>query len=94
MKHDFLGDLLRHTGAKVHPRIFLTAADFDRIRTSDDPIYAAGRANVIKAADAFMEKPLLHYDIPDGIRLLAVSRATLARSLNLGRAYQITGDEK
>ena len=94
MKHDFLGDLLRHTGAKVHPRIFLNAADFDRIRTSDDPIYAAGRANVIKAADAFMEKPLLHYDIPDGIRLLAVSRATLARSLNLGLAYQITGDEK
>ncbi|MBR3680813.1 MAG: heparinase II/III family protein [Clostridia bacterium] len=94
MKHNFLGDLLRHTGAKVHPRIFLTASDFDRIRTSDDPIYAAGRANVIKKADELMGKPLLEYNIPDGIRLLAVSRATLARSLNLGFAYQITQDTK
>ena len=59
MKHDFLGDLLKHTGAKVHPRIFLTAGDFDRIRTSDDPVYVGGRANVIKAADEYMEKPLL-----------------------------------
>ena len=94
MKHNFLGDLLKNTGAKVHPRIFLTAGDFDRIRTSDDPVYVGGRANVIKAADEYMEKPLLYYDIPDGIRLLNVSRATLARSLNLGFAYQITRDTK
>lgn len=94
MKHDFLGDLLRHTGAKVHPRIFLTAEDFDRIRTSDDPVYVTGRAHVIGRADEYLQKPLLKYEIPDGIRLLDVSRATLDRSIYLGMAYQITGDKK
>ena len=41
-----------------------------------------------------MELEPLEYDIPDGIRLLDVSRGVLRRVKNLGMAYKITGDRK
>ncbi len=94
MKNRLINDVISHSGLKVHPRIFLNAADFDRIRNSTDPIHAAGRDYTVKRADEYLEKPLLHYEIPDGIRLLQVSRDTLDRSLYLGMAYQLTGEKK
>ena len=94
MKARVIDDVLTHSGKGVHPRIFLTAEDFERIRTSDDVVYSVGRRYVIERADKYLDAPLLHYHIPDGIRLLQVSRDTLDRSFYLGMAYRLTGDGK
>ena len=94
MKDRLIGDVIAHSGKKGHPRIFLDKERFERIKNSDDPIYIAGVKHVMTRADGYLEKPLLHYEIPDGIRLLDVSRATLDRSLSLGMAYRLTGEEK
>ena len=94
MKNRVINDVLSHSGKKVHPRIILTPDDFKRIREGDDCVYNAAKAEVMRVADYFMDQPLLNYEIPDGIRLLAISRRMLARSFNLGMAYQLTGDKK
>ena len=94
MKNRVINDVISHSGKHTHPRVILTKTDFKRIRESDDPIYVMGRKHVVEEAESFMDKPLLEYDIPDGIRLLAVSRAILTRTKNLAMAYQITGDKR
>ncbi len=94
MKNRVINDVLSHTGKGVHPRLILTSQDFERIRNTSDPVYDAAKKDAIAMADKFMELPPLEYDIPDGIRLLAVSRGVLARSLNLATAYKLTLDVK
>ncbi len=92
MKRLVINDVISHSGKNAHPRIMLTAKDFALIAESDDPIYVNGRQSLIEEARAILDEPLLEHVIPDGIRLLAVSRRMLARSLKLGMAYRITGD--
>ena len=94
MKNRVINDVLAHSGKKVHPRLILTNEDFKRIREADDPVYNAAKAEVMRVADYFMDQPLLNYEIPDGIRLLAISRRALARTFNLGMAYRLTGEVK
>ena len=94
MKNRVINDVLIHSGKKVHPRLILTASDFERIKNGNDPVYNAAKASALEMANYFMNEPVLEYNIPDGIRLLAVSRGVLARSFNLGMAYQITGEVK
>ena len=93
-KNRVIGDVLSHSGKHVHPRLILTEADFERIRTTDDPVYNAAKACAIEWADEFLETEPLEYNIPDGIRLLDVSRGVLRRVKNLAMAYKITGDER
>ena len=93
-KNRVIDDVLSHSGKHVHPRLILTEADFERIRVTDDPVYNAAKACAIEWADEFLGTEPLEYDIPDGIRLLAVSRGVLRRTKNLGMAYKITGDER
>ena len=94
MKNRVIDDVIRHSGKGVHPRIFLTDADFERIKASDDPVYEAAKKSTFAEADKYLEAPLLKHDIPDGIRLLAVSRAMMDRTMNLGMAYKLSGDER
>lgn len=94
MKKRVISDVLSHSGKGVHPRILLTGADFKRIRETSDPVYDAAKDNMLYYADKYMKEPVLEYRIPDGIRLLEVSRGVLARTLNLGMAYKLTGEVK
>ena len=94
MKNRVISDVLSHSGRGTHPRLLLTGADFERIRSTVDPIYDAAKDNMLYYADKFMGEPVLEYRIPDGIRLLDVSRGVLARTLNLGMAYRLTGEVK
>ncbi len=94
MKNRVINDVIEHSGKGVHPRIILTGADFERIRATNDPIYEAAKASMFAYADRYMREPVLEYDIPDGIRLLDVSRGVLSRTLNLGMAYKLTGNVK
>ncbi len=94
MKNRVINDVISHSGYKIHPRIILKKDDFDRIRNSDDIVYVSAIEHTIKTADAFLDTEPLEYNIPDGIRLLQVSRGVLTRTKNLGMAYRITGDKK
>ena len=96
-----LKDVLFHTGG-AHPRLMLTAADFARLRGEAGTVYRAGRENVLRRADALIEKaedgsyrdPLCTYRIPDGIRLLHTSRQVLDRVMTLAMAWQFTEKEE
>lgn len=94
MKNRVIEDVILHTGKGVHPRILLTNEDFDRIRQTSDPVYEAAKASMMAYAERYMREPVLNYEIPDGIRLLDVSRGVLSRTLNLGMAYKLTGEVK
>ena len=94
MKNRVIDDVIAHSGKGAHPRLFLKEDDFKRIRETDDPVYNAAKDITLRIADMLMDKTPLEYDIPDGIRLLDVSRGVLARTLNLGMAYKITGEAK
>ena len=94
MKNRVISDVLAHSGKGVHPRLILTSEDFKRIKDGDDTVYNAAKKEAFRVADYYMNEPLLNYEIPDGIRLLAISRRMLSRSFNLGMAYQLSGDVK
>jgi hypothetical protein len=49
MKSRVIDDVIAHSGKKVHPRIFLTNEDFERIKNTDDPVYnAAKKVHLLK----------------------------------------------
>lgn len=94
MKNRVIDDVIAFSGRKGHPRIILKDEDFAAIRDGNDAVYNACKESVISTAESFMDAPLLKYEIPDGIRLLQVSRDVLARTMHLGMAYRLTGDAK
>ena len=76
-----------------HPRLMLTAADFERFKKNrNEGAYKIMIDNVIKSADTFLDEPLCEYLIPDGIRLLGMSHKVENRTKNLAMAYRITGE--
>ena len=78
-----------------HPRLILTEKDYLRIREHrNEGVYKILCDKVIAESESLLAKPENTYRIPDGIRLLGVSRDILNRVLNLGIAYNITGEEK
>ena len=78
-----------------HPRLMLTAADFERFKKNrNEGAYKIMIDNVIKSADTFLDEPLCEYLIPDGIRLLGMSHKVESRTKNLAMAYRITGEQK
>ncbi|PAW76033.1 MAG: hypothetical protein B9S32_16635 [Verrucomicrobia bacterium Tous-C9LFEB] len=89
------------TGAEVlkalspqHPRLLATAVDFQRVREQVKPggLLEAQWNLLQKKADAALTEPPVKYELPDGVRLLEVSRKVLARVQLLGLAFQVTGD--
>lgn len=76
-----------------HPRLYLTDFDAVHAKVATDPVARwfdrlAERAEEIAASDP------VTYDIPDGLRLLDVSREMLRRSFTLGMVFEITGEQK
>jgi len=79
-----------------HPRLIMTEdrpAELKSQADSDDTLrdYVS---QVIEQADVAATKPPLKYDIPDGVRLLGVSRDCVDRVYKLGVAWRWTGDRK
>ena len=78
-----------------HPRLILTAADFERFKKNREVgDYKIMLDNVMANADLFLTLPLPEYVIPDGIRLLGTSHRVENRLKHLGMAYRLTGDKK
>lgn len=79
-----------------HPRIHFNQAKLNKIKASTltDPVMMEWKKDVLYAADAHCNMELLKYEIPDGIRLLNVSRAAWDRIETLAFAYLISDDPK
>jgi hypothetical protein len=81
---------------RTHPRILADAAAFDRVgklvRTEPHPKrwYASVRAE----AEALLKKPASHYEIPDGKRLLSVSRQVKERVQVLALVSRLEKDRR
>jgi len=96
-KPDFLpppADKVLQTLKRSHPRLIVDDAELARIKrlTQSDPlagkIYRAGKEDT----DAILKaKPSL-YEIPDGRRLLSVSRRVVDRVRATALVYRMTGD--
>ena len=50
MRTRVIDDVLAYSGKGTHPRIFLTASEFERVRTSEDEVFVRGRRYVISRA--------------------------------------------
>ena len=81
---------------KDHPRLIISQNRIIEYKTllKNDATFASYFKLLQKKADKIINEPLLEYKIPDGIRLLRVSRAAFSRIYNLGLAYHISGKEK
>jgi len=79
-----------------HPRLLATRADFETLLTQTQSNEQARRwfAALREQADQLIATPPVKYEIPDGKRLLAVSRRAKERLLLLGLLYQLTGERK
>jgi hypothetical protein len=79
-----------------HPRIMANVDDFARLKETlkTDPQASKMAQAVIRQADASLNKPLPMHILPDGKRLLSISRDVKNRIQALGLAWQLTGDKK
>jgi len=80
-----------------HPRLLVTEwselrTNFDESSRAQDPLRAALREGVIARATRALDEPLVRYEIPDGLRLLAQSRLAFARITSTALAYRLTED--
>ena len=78
-----------------HPRLVLTAKDFERFKKNrNEGDYRHIIDNILTKADAFVDEPLCEYLIPDGVRLLGMSHKVENRTKHLAMAYRLTGEQK
>ncbi|MGZ8920852.1 MAG: heparinase II/III domain-containing protein, partial [Limisphaerales bacterium] len=81
---------------KEHPRIMATKEDFARVKKllASEPKLREWHSEILKRADSMLSEPPSKYEIPDGLRLLSVSRRVLQRVQTLGLVYHTTGEAK
>jgi hypothetical protein len=79
-----------------HPRLLASAADFAQLRRlrEDKATVARWLDRVRDEAQELLASPPVKYEIPDGKRLLAVSRRAKQRVLVLAFTHQLTGDRR
>lgn len=79
-----------------HPRLLATKDDFLRLKqvVQDNPVAQKWFRDLLADAEKLREQAPVVYEIPDGKRLLAVSRRTKQRVLLLGLVYRITEEQK
>lgn len=77
-----------------HPRLYLNDAKIADIKAGIDSneLMADWYGDVIRTADGLLNSEPLIHELPDGVRLLSVSRAAKLRIENLAFAYLMTGN--
>ena len=82
--------------AGVHPRIVATETDFERLRreVKENEHKARWYKQLIEFCDGMKDKPVLKYELRDGVRLLYVSWDLQLYATTLALAYKLTGDRK
>ncbi|MBR4309063.1 MAG: heparinase II/III family protein, partial [Oscillospiraceae bacterium] len=79
-----------------HPRILANTEDFARIREQvrTDPYMRILYERIYDYCLTQLSEPVVKYEIPDGVRLLGVSRTASQRIVWLAMAYQISGEAR
>ncbi len=79
-----------------HPRILANSEDFNRIRKDleTDPYLQTWYARIYQYCVAQLAEPVVEYQIPDGVRLLGVSRLASYRITWMAFLYQINGEQR
>jgi len=79
-----------------HPRLLVKSmADFNELksRITKDDFLQQCLSHLLAEADSIINEPVCTYEIPDGLRLLVVSRKVLNRSYVLSMAYRLTANK-
>jgi hypothetical protein len=78
------------------PRLLAAGEDFERVsQLLDSDDRASTWFDQVEArGERILDEPPEEYELPDGKRLLAVSRAVRDRSFVLGTLYRLTGEER
>ena len=81
---------------KSHPRLILLDEDLPRIRAflANDPRGQSWLENTRKRAEQYYRRPPRHHELPDGRRLLSVSRDVCNRIYHWGLLYRLEKDPK
>ena len=81
---------------RKHPRIIVSAEDFTRIKkqVNQDPFSKSVYLKLKPQVDKVLSEPAVRYELPDGVRLLEISRKALTRIINLSLFYRLTGETK
>ena len=95
-KEKFLEDYKKSPLAGVHPRLVATESDFERLRreVKENPHKARWFKSMLEFCDGMKDKPVLRYELRDGVRLLFVSWDLQRYAVTLALAYKLTGDRK
>ncbi len=95
-KEQWLADYNASPLKGQHPRVMLTADDFERLKIEieTNERKKAWFENLIINCDGILEKPTLKYELRDGIRLMYVSSDFTEWAICLSFAYKMTGDKK
>lgn len=88
---------IRALPLRPHPRLLVRPGQFEELRAGvrTDPVLRAWYGTLKARADGYLaDGDLPRYEIPDGLRLLAMSRRVLERVATLGVVGRIEGDPR
>ena len=79
-----------------HPRLILLDEDLPRVREfiRTDPLGKSWYENAKAKAESLYRKPVRKHELPDGRRLLSISRDVRDRLYHWGFVYRMEGDRK
>jgi hypothetical protein len=79
-----------------HPRVLATAGDFVQLkqRVATDPQLRQWHGELRREAENLLTQAPSKYEIPDGLRLLSVSRRVLHRTQLLALLHRLDGDPR
>lgn len=77
-----------------HPRLLVARGDWERLRRrlQEDPTLRDWHARLRERGRRLLEEPPSRYEIPDGLRLLSVSRRVVDRVYTLALLYRLEGE--
>ncbi|MCD6506225.1 heparinase II/III family protein [Candidatus Poribacteria bacterium] len=79
-----------------HPRLIITRDELERVKRAIGENEMARRyfERIKRQADKILSEPPVRYEIPDGLRLLGVSRRCLNRIYHLATMFRLSGDRR
>lgn len=82
--------------SKSHPRLLASAEDFSRLKKQavTEPQLQTWAKSLREQSEAIMNAAPSRYEIPDGLRLLHISRQVMNRIYSLALSYRLTGERR
>lgn len=78
----------------VHPRLLVSSAEFKRLRqrVRENATWRDWHAKLLERGRRLLDEPPSRYEIPDGLRLLSVSRRVVDRVYTLALLFHLEAD--